>query len=133
MNNLCKKSKMTKKSRKNNIYCCKKINSSHLMQSKSLINSKWTLKRGKPTQPRDHNSISNSQKGKREKTRKMKLLLKKKIKKMKLLLKKKMLKKQKLRKSQSRRKLFLKYLKTQTYRFLFDNIIFIYNYFLINC
>lgn len=124
---------MTKTLKKNNIYCCKKINSSHLMQSKSLINSKWILKRGKPTQLRGHNSISNSQKGKREKIRKMKLLLKKKIKKMKLLKKKKMSKKQKQRKNQNRKKLFLKYLKTQTYRFLFDNIIFIYNYYLLKC
>ena len=120
MSKLLKKLRATITLKRNNIYLCKKSNSSHLMQNKLLINSKWTLRREKPIQERGHNSISKFQREKKEKTKKMKLLQLN-----------KMYKKQKLKKCLSKKKLSLKYLRIQTYRFLLETLIFTYNYFLI--
>ena len=64
MTKLLKKLRTTITLKRNNIYLCKKSNSSHLMQNKLLINSKWTLRREKPIQVRGHNSISKSQREK---------------------------------------------------------------------
>ena len=118
MTKLLKKLRMKLTLKRNIIYLCKKSNSSHLTQNKLLINLKWTLRREKPIQVRGHNSISKSQREKKEKTKKMKLLQSK-----------KMYKKQKLKTCPSRKKLFLKYLRIQTYRFLLETLIFTYNYF----
>jgi hypothetical protein len=122
MTKLLKKLRMKLTLKRNNICFCKKSNSSHLTQNKLLINLKWTLRREKPIQVRGHNFISKSQREKKEKTKKMKLLQLN-----------KMYKKQKLKKCLSKKKLFLKYLRIQTYRFLLEALIFTYNYFSIKC